>query len=338
MTLRRLNNTTVSEFTGADISSSWKVLKTIAFNKRSGSYFAERAQIEWVFEWRESNTVYIELLFNNNVIFSKSYTGSTNINQVSVTILADWRSVPEEGTTFVMRARRNSTSYSSFLLRLVRFTVYQIEQYPLRVGEPVYTFVTGCSSVCYTGCQVMCEVACEASCLSGCEGSCQTTCQTSCQGCQISCQSTCEKTSQSGGGCIRAGTPIDVWDLEEQSYTTIPVEDLKPGMILPWYQPETDTVVHGELTQLVDASYSREFLRIRTNNGPSLDVTFEQPFDVLADMGQGLKWYRLQAMYLRPGMQMVRPFDPEPLSTIVSVETVRENGVHFWDPKTTTSG
>jgi hypothetical protein len=109
-------------------------------------------------------------------------------------------------------------------------------------------------------------------------------------------------------------------------------------MVLPWYQPETDTVIHGELLELQDASYSHEFLRIRTNNGPSIDVTFEQPFDVLADMGQGLKWYKLQAMYLRPGMQMVRPFDPEPLSTIVSVETVRENGVHFWDPKTTTGG
>jgi len=128
--------------------------------------------------------------------------------------------------------------------------------------------------------------------------------------------------------------------LEKQDYITVPVEDLKPGMILPWYQPETDTVIHGELLELQDASYSNEFLRIRTHNGPPVDVTFSQPFDVLADLGQGRKWYKLQAMYLRPGMQLVRPFDTlnNRLSTIVSVETVREPGVHFWNPKTSTGG
>ena len=219
--------------------------------------------------------------------------------------------------------------------------IYQNQQYPLRLGAPVYSFGDLPPSGCFTGCQVSCESSCQASCQGSCEGSCESSCQKSCQSsCQTSCQSTCEKTSQSGGGCIREGTPIDVWDLEKQDYTTVPVEDLKPGMILPWYQPETDTVVHGELLELQDASYSNEFLRIRTHNGPPVDVTFSQPFDVLADLGQGKKWYKLQAMYLRPGMQLVRPFDTpnNRLSTIVSVETVREPGVHFWNPKTSTGG
>jgi hypothetical protein len=335
--LRRYNSTTVVSNT--NLPSTWTTVSTFSFIRTDTNYFAEQllieveAALETLSGGDSSDHVQMRLLGPSNQILMV-VTGSNGISQLYSVIL-DARNFPAGTNTFTIQARHQHANARRIIIN--RRTVYQNEQMPLRPGVPVYT-VSGGIGGCYTGCEVACESSCESSCQSGCEGSCQDTCETSCQGCQVSCQSTCEKTSQSGGGCIREGTPIDVWDLETQDYTTVPVEDLKPGMILPWYQPETDTVVHGELTRLVDASYSREFLRIRTSNGPSLDVTFEQPFDVLADLGQGQRWYKLQALYLRPGMQMVRPFDSEPLSTIVSVETVRESGVHFWDPKTTTGG
>lgn len=129
---------------------------------------------------------------------------------------------------------------------------------------------------------------------------------------------------------------MTIWDEDEQVYREIPVEDLKPGMILPGYNPETDTLEHGELIELQDARFSNRFLRIHTDNGPSVDVTYTQPFDVLADMGDGPKWYKLAAKFLQPGMKLVRPFeDPDKrLSTITKVEHVKEHMVHFWLPKT----
>ena len=208
-------------------------------------------------------------------------------------VTVDARTFPTGSNTFTIRAR--TASYTGEI-RIHRRRIWQNDQLPLRVGNPAYA-VGGSVGGCYTGCQVSCEGTCEASCQSSCQATCEDTCQASCQSsCQSSCQATCEKTSQSGGGCIRQGTPVDVWDLEKQDYITVPVEDLKPGMILPWYQPETDTVIHGELLELQDASYSNEFLRIRTHNGPPVDVTFSQPFDVLADLGQGKKWYKPQSM------------------------------------------
>jgi len=109
-------------------------------------------------------------------------------------------------------------------------------------------------------------------------------------------------------------------------------------MILPGYDPETDTVIHGELIKLEDALFSNRFIRIHTDVGPSIDVTYSQPFDVMADVGQGWRWYKVQARFLKPGMKMVRPFDdPEKrIATITKVEEVREYMVHFWHPRTTT--
>src|SRR5690606_5882661 len=124
-------------------------------------------------------------------------------------------------------------------------------------------------------------------------------------------------------------------DPDIQAYREVPVEQLQPGMILPGYNPETDTLEHGELIRLEDAKFSDRFLRIHTDNGPSVDVTYTQPFDVLADMGDGWRWYRLHAKFLKPGMKLVRPFEEgeRRFSTITQVEHAREHMVHFWNPK-----
>lgn len=309
-----------------DLTTSFRQVLSFSFSKNSGIYRMEAGKISFQASRSGDGDVIIRVAVNGNILCE--YQQSTSTREHSV--IFDAQDLASTISVIITARRVTSTPVTSLALSNVMAS--QNDQLPIRSGVPVYAGLsTAPPASCQQTCQLSCQGSCETTCQTGCEGTCE-------DGCQTSCQSTCEKTSQSGGGCIREGTPIDVWDLESQEYKTVPVEELKPGMILPWYQPETDTVVHGELTQLVDASYSREFLRIRTTNGPSLDVTFEQPFDVLADLGQGKKWYKLQALYLRPGMQMVRPFDPEPLSTIVSVETVRESGVHFWDPKTTTGG
>ena len=113
-------------------------------------------------------------------------------------------------------------------------------------------------------------------------------------------------------------------------------------MILPRYDPATDSITYGRLLELRDALYSPRFYRISTDVGPSIDVTQEQPFDVWWEDGpRGPGWYKLQARYLKPGMKMVRPFDTpdRKIATITNVEVVREKppglpGVHFWWPIT----
>ena len=126
---------------------------------------------------------------------------------------------------------------------------------------------------------------------------------------------------------------IDVWDMETQEYIGVPVEELKPGMMVPHYDSGTDSITHGYVINVQDMGYSHEFIRIRLDTGKSFDVTFSQPFEVLTDLGQGQKWHNLQAMYLRPGMQVVQIFDAEnPLATIVSAEIVREPKVNFYNP------
>lgn len=126
-----------------------------------------------------------------------------------------------------------------------------------------------------------------------------------------------------------------VWDEELQEYRQVPVEQLQPGMIIPRYDKETDSIIHGRLIEVQDAGFSNRFLRIHTDVGPHIDVTYSQPFDVLADFGDGLKWYKSQAKYLKPGMILIRPFD-EPdkrLATITEVEQRIENKVQFWNPR-----
>src|SRR5690606_14504290 len=152
--------------------------------------------------------------------------------------------------------------------------VYQNSQLPIRWGMPKYAIKGQVVGGCYSGCEVSCQGSCETS----CQGTCEVACKT---GCETSCQATCETFTQGGGGCIREGTPVTVWDGEAQEYIEVPVEQLQPGMILPFYDPDLDTIVHGTMTQLQDAGYSSNFLRIETDNGPAIECTFSQPFDVM---------------------------------------------------------
>lgn len=216
--------------------------------------------------------------------------------------------------------------------------ILQNEQLPIRYGRPQYSITEGQTSGCYSNCQLTCQETCESTCEGSCELSCEEQCQETCQYiCEAICMVTCEESSQGGGGCLREGTPVTIWDADTQEYREIPVENLQRGMILPSYNPETDTVEHGELVELIDAKHSNRFIRIHTDVGPYIDVTYSQPFDVMADLGEGWKWYKLTARFLKPGMKMVRPFDkPENMiATITQIEERRERKVHFWNPKTT---
>src|SRR5690606_13135585 len=202
-----------------------------------------------------------------------------------------------------------------------------------------------CQSACQNVCQSSCQQSCQSACQTGCQDSCMVTCESDCRyecqtGCQMACRSACESSSQGGGGCLRAGTPVTIWDEEAQEYRDIPVEELQVGMIMPKYDPHSDSIIHGRLTELQDAGVSSAYLRIHTNGGPSVDVTYEQPFDVLVDTPDGPRWYRLQAKYLKPGMKMVRPFDkPENrLVTITDVQLVKTRAVRFYNPRTDVGG
>src|SRR5690606_20595004 len=107
---------------------------------------------------------------------------------------------------------------------------------------------------------------------------CEATCQSDCQ---LYCEATCELTAQGGGWCLREGTPITIWDEDTREYLEVPVQDLKPGMIVPGYNPETDSIDYGTVIAVQDAKYSSRFLRIHTDVGPTVDVTYTQPFDAL---------------------------------------------------------
>lgn len=337
MNVLRMEDTSFVQIYSQTAGTWYDIGSALTFPKtdRSRGLLAEALKVVLNVQTRDSaDRKAIRLRVNNQTVAEWPYGSFEDYSAYRIVAYVDARSLPADGQVTVQWQWRSSLSG-----RLIESTlrqVFQNDQLPLRWGAPQYTLEEGTPSGCFGGCQVSCQAACQVTCESGCEISCQSTCESACQtSCQQSCQSTCETTSQGGGGCIREGTPITIWDPDIQAYREVPVEQLQPGMILPGYNPETDTLEHGELIRLEDAKFSNRFLRIHTDNGPSVDVTYTQPFDVLADMGDGWRWYRLHAKFLKPGMKLVRPFEEgeRRFSTITQVEHAREHMVHFWNPK-----
>src|SRR5690606_8298762 len=282
--LRYENTSTIQRSVG----SSWVTMHSWTIPKQDDNHLMEICRLEFEAEFGTS-TGYARLLINGNLVQEFGPYEAEGGRSIRIGTLIDFRGYPFGQNTFEIRFRRAQSSSVTMRLRNIR--VYQNDQLPLRPGIPMYSVTPGRpAGGCFTHCQQTCQGSSQIGC-PGCESNCQTSCESGCQG-------TCESSSQGGGGCIREGTPITIWDQELQAYREIPVEQLKPGMILPGYAPETDTLEHGHLIALHDAKFSSRFLRIHTDKGPSVDVTFEQPFDVLADLGDGWKWHKLPAKYL----------------------------------------
>lgn len=220
-------------------------------------------------------------------------------------------------------------------------TLSQNQRLPIRAARPRYS-VSTCGGSCQTNCQASCQATCQYGCQSECESSCQTMCQTGCQSscqstcqdsCQSACQSVCEQTSQ-GGGCWVAGTPVTVYLPESETATDIPVEQLEPGMQMPYYDPATDTLAITECLSN-QRSYTHTIYVAEVEGGWMLEMTREQPMDVLrAHLVTGqIMWHRVQARYLRAGDKLIRPFD-KTLHEVLSVREEERPRTWVWNPRT----
>src|SRR5690606_17813162 len=270
----RYSNTTATSW--VDIGGTdWRQLASWSVSKRDATngYLMEVCRVEVTLRTRlqyssgSTRQSEARLLLDGSVVatFSGPLVDPSQERTLTATTVLDFRSLSEGSHTFAVQMRAPGILSGFAFARIDARTVYQNEQLPLRWGRPVYTIEGGMVG-CYTGCQIMCEGSCQVSCQSDCQQHCQT-------GCQTSCQSTCEKSSQGGGGCLREGTPVMVWDEELQEYRQVPVEQLQPGMVIPRYDKETDSIIHGRLIEVQDAGFSNRFLRIHTDVGPHIDVT-----------------------------------------------------------------
>lgn len=200
----------------------------------------------------------------------------------------------------------------------------QNQRLPLRAAKPMYA-VTDAST---SSCSGVCEKSCQTTCQRACESSCQSTCQ---DACQSACQSTCEQTSQ-GGGCWVHGTPVTVIDGDH--IYDIPVEELEPGMIMPWYDPVTDTLQESECLSN-QRTYTHTIYVAEVEGGYTLEMTGEQPMDVLRPhyaTGE-IVWHKLPARYIRPGDKLVRPFDGT-LHEVLSLERTQRAKTWVYNPRT----
>lgn len=222
-------------------------------------------------------------------------------------------------------ARTTSTTYTGWF----KAALAQNQRLPIRAASPLYS-VTTCGGACQTACQASCQVTCEFGCQSACESSCQTACQTSCQDscqstcqdvCQSTCQSTCEATSQ-GGGCWVEGTLVTVYDSEAQAMREIAVESLQPGMQMPWYNIAQDTI---ELTECMsnERTWTHTIYVAEVEGGHQLEMTGEQPMDVLRERDGELVWLKLPARYIRAGDKLVRPFEGTLHEVVQLAKTIR---------------
>jgi len=131
-----------------------------------------------------------------------------------------------------------------------------------------------------------------------------------------------------------AGTPVTVYLPESETATEIPVEQLEPGMQMPYYDPATDTLAITECLSNV-RSYTHTIYVAEVEGGWTLEMTREQPLDVLRPhlvTGQ-IMWHRLQARYLRVGDKLIRPFD-KTLHEVLSVREESRARTWVWNPRT----
>lgn len=126
-----------------------------------------------------------------------------------------------------------------------------------------------------------------------------------------------------------AGTPVSVYDSEMGEVSEIPVEQLQPGMLMPYYDPADDSIKTCECLSN-GMSYTSTIYVVEVEGGYRLEATGEQPLDVLRQD----HWHTLAVRFLRPGDKLVRPYDGT-LHDILSVtREVRAKTIVF-NPRTT---
>ncbi|MDK2930988.1 MAG: hypothetical protein PWR07_1119, partial [Bacillota bacterium] len=276
----------------------------------------------------------------NTITWSALINGQRKFETTPGTVTLDVRGISGDLTIEFQAKADVSPAKTSW----VGASCYINQRLPLRGAAPRYSVTevlqASCNMTCERACQTTCQLSCQASCQTSCQTTCQDTCQTACQAtcqdvCQSSCQSTCELTTQ-GGGCFVEGTPVSVYDAETGEVTEIPIEALAPGMLMPAYDPNTDTVAVTECISNVRSKTGTLFV-IEVEGGHVLRATGEQPFDVLrpnALTGE-VRWQKLQARYLKPGDVMIRPFDEANRTPkVVSVTEIIVPATWVWNPHT----
>jgi len=131
-----------------------------------------------------------------------------------------------------------------------------------------------------------------------------------------------------------AGTPVTIYSPESETATEIPVEQLEPGMQMPYYNPATDTLAITECLSNL-RSYTHTIYVAEVEGGWVLEMTGEQPMDVLrAHLVTGqIMWHRVQARYLRAGDKLIRPFD-KTMHEILAVREEERPRTWVWNPRT----
>jgi len=112
------------------------------------------------------------------------------------------------------------------------------------------------------------------------------------------------------------------------------VEELKPGMMMPWYDPVTDTLQESECLSN-QRTYTHTIYVAEVEGGYTLEMTGEQPMDVLRPhyaTGE-IVWHKLPARYIRPGDKLVRPFDGT-LHEVLSLERTQRAKTWVYNPRT----
>src|SRR5690606_19862903 len=117
-------------------------------------------------------------------------------------------------------------------------------------------------------------------------------------------------------------------------------EDLKPGMFMPYYEPQTGRAMMSECVSNEPSSTATlyEITREAPNEPIVLRATPEQPFDawrkyrLTAEWG----WSVIPAQYLKQGDKMIRPFDEQNrMPNVISVVKLPpQPPTRVWDPRT----
>jgi hypothetical protein len=125
---------------------------------------------------------------------------------------------------------------------------------------------------------------------------------------------------------------VTVYDPETQTTRDIPVEQLEPGMQMPWYNITADTI---ELTECVsnERSWTHTIYVAEVEGGYRLEMTGEQPMDVLRERDGERVWLKLPARYIKPGDRLVRPFDGT-LHEVLSLAKTLRARTYVYNPRT----
>lgn len=254
----------------------------------------------------------------------QKYEISATTQEPTISINLDVRGIEGDLDIQIQAKATNASS------QWVNCEIMQNQRLPLRGAAPSYAVsnavASSCSGTCERSCQTTQQLGCKSDCQNTCQNVCQDTCQDPCQG---PCQATCEKTSQ-GGGCFVEGTLVSIYDGEVQE---IPIEALEPGMLMPAYDPNTDTITITECVSNERSKTGTLFV-IEIEGGYTLKATGEQPFDVLRTYNEKPSWYRVPARYLKPGDTMVRPWDEDKTPKVLSVAEITVSPTWVWNPRT----